>query len=310
MKKRIIALSLALMLTVTGCGMPGYDDEISKKPTTPPTETMTEDIPEIDPPVTTQPAGTDIQFPDVSEGIYFPLLVTFGNAELVETAPLDDNNVYFGYSNGSAEDLELFVTLCGYCGLFPSGGPKEDGSITYYLMRPGERFIAIASLMPDGHNIYIQAPKDFVGLEAPSLQVMMDYYMQELTLPTGYGPNVMPQFFASIGRTAADSNGWVSNIFRGDQANCWYEVYNDVDYATLHRYLSDMMLCGFQIKYDNAEFGDDNKIITASLLFNNGSSLVSVYYDALNSSAFVYYEPGVDRYLLSGTEYTSYIPQP
>lgn len=327
MKKRIIAFFLALMLAASAVGCANRPTDESTEDTREATEAVTEDTTQATAEQTepskeqtepsteqTEPSTEQTQppaeFPDVSQAVYFPILENIGNATLEEAGMLDEDTLYFGYTNGSEEDLDLFITLCGYCGLYRSGGHMDDGSILYYLIRPGEDFVGIASLMPDGERLYIQIPEDFNGLGAPEIQVMMDYYLQDLTLPTGYGPNVMPEFYASIGRSAANMDGLTSNIFPGDQELCWYELYFDVDYPTLHRYLSDMMLCGFDIKYDHAQFGEGTMVASAVYMLDNGSSRVAVSYDAESGNVHVYYEPGVDRYLFKGAEYAKYIPQP
>lgn len=311
MKKRIIAFVLALVLAAAAAGCSEQPADNPPKQTQPATQVPIVTVPPTQPATEapTQPAEA-VEFPDVTQKIFFPLLSRVGNAELTETGTQESGTAYLVYSNGSEADLNLFVTLCGYCGLFRSSGAQENGSIVYYLTRPGSDFIAVASLMEDGTTLYMQVLGNCYPVDDAQMQVMKDYYLQDLTLPTGYGPNVMPEFYASIRRSAADVDGLVSNIFSGEQETCWFELYYDVDYASLHRYLSDMMLCGFDIKYESAKFGEGTMVVSAVYMLNNGSSRVVVSYNAEDLSAGVYYEPGVDRYLFKGEEYAALIPQP
>lgn len=313
MKKRMIAFLLALMLAAgaVGCGGPTDDPSTESTPAT--TEGNGETVTQTTPDATgaaTKPTEGTAEFPDVTRKVCIPLLEKIGNATLEDSGMVDEKTMYLGYANGSKADLDLFLTLCGYCGLYRIGGAQDDGSIVYYLTRPGSDLIAMASLMKTGKNLLLQIPMDCELLDAQQVQAQMDYYLQDLTLPTGYGPNVMPEFHASIGRTAADVDGLISNIFPGDKETCWFEMYYNVDYPTLHRYFSDMMLCGFDIKCENVKFGQGDKVSSVMFMLDNGSSKVAVSYDAESGDVTVYYEPGVNRYLLKGTEYAQYIPKP
>lgn len=315
MKKRITVLLIALFLlfSMTACSGESNPEKA------PATDAPVTEAPVLEEPVREAPAAEapedeeaaePAEFPDVRYDIHFPILENVGNAVYAEDGMLDNGDFYIGYVNASKDDLELFVILCSYCGVYAIGGPQDDGAVTYYLARPGYDFIAIASLMPDSDRMVVEVPLESIGVGAAEIEVMMEYYLQDLEMPSGYGVNVMPQFYASIGRTSAEVDGLTSNIFNTEAESCWMEMYSEVNYPTLHKYLSDMMLCGFDVRYDKVDFDDNNVMNSVTFMLNNGNSRIAILYDAEGCTAMVFYEPGVDRYLLSGSEYIQYIPQP
>lgn len=252
------------------------------------------------------------EFPDVENQIWFPLPEQLRGAVLEEASVIEDKDAFFlGYSNATLEDAQQFVTYAGYCGLYHTGPQQNDGRTIYYLARPGSDFIGIVIFDSENAYLYVEAPSACMLAETARLKVMEDYYLQDISLPTGYGPNVLPEFYASVGRGGADNDGMISNLFGEDPELCWYEFYSNLEYADLHRYLSDMMLCGFDIQYDSAKFSEDvtNTIVSAVYMISNGTSRVAVSYNTEDKTATVFYEPGVDRYLFKGAEYAAIIPE-
>lgn len=312
MKKRILSVILALsMLLMTGCSA-GDPEETTVPDTQEAVPSAQTESPAVVQPEATA-AATEPEVPellDVTGKIHVPFLETVGDAVLADAGTTEDNTAILLFRNADEDDLELFLTLCSYCGLFRYGGVQKDGTIQYYLLRPGSAYIGCVMLDADtGELLFETAMEDVIALEAPQMQQQSDYYMQDFLLPSGYGPNVHPEFFASIGRTGADSAGQVNNIFGKEPEKCWREVYAGVTYPILHQYLSDMMLCGFDIWYDTVEFGDNGVLDQALICLDNGtSSLVIVYY-AGSGMANLFYQPGVDRYLLKNADYAKYMPQ-
>lgn len=311
MKKRILSMILALaMLFMAGCSVadagektePNEPEAVSSAP---------KSLSVIKPEATA--AATEPEVPellDVTEEIYIPFLETVGDAVLVDAGTTDENTAMLIYNDADEDDLEMFIALCTYCGLFRYGGIQENGTIQYYLLRPDSDYISYVLLVPDtGEMIFETELDDVIALEEQQMQELSDYYMQDLVLPSGYGPNVHPEFFASIGRSGADSTGLVNNIFGKDPAQCWREVYAKVTYPILHQYLSDMILCGFDIWYDEVEFDEDDVLSTAVFCLDNGSSSLVIVYYAGSGMANIFYQPGVDRYLLKNADYAKYMPQ-
>lgn len=312
MKKRILSMILALaMLFTTGCsgsdaGKKAGQNETEAEPTA-----QAEPVAPIKPEATTAP--TEPKKPellDVTKDMYIPFLKSVGEAALAGVETTDDNTAILVYKDADEKDLELFVTLCTYCGLFRYGGIQENGMIQYYLLRPDSDYIGGVALIPEtGEMIFETQLEDVLALEEKQMEELSDYYLQDLVLPSDYGPNVHPEFFASIGRTGADSTGLVDNKFGNEPAKCWREVYSKVTYPTLHQYLSDMILCGFDIWYDFVEFEENGVLDTAVFCLENGSSSLLIVYYAGSEMVTVFYQPGVDRYLLKNADYAKYMPQ-
>ncbi len=328
MKKRMLALILALtMALMAGCAGGNAPDETNPATTQAPVPTTQATVPATEAPAATTEAPVPTTVPTtvpteaptepvemltvqaVAQDIYFPLLETVGDAVLQETGMLNEDTFILIYSDADEADLNDFLTLCAYCGLFSYGGTQADGTVQYNLLRPGSDYMALLILMPETGILEMRTPVDCYAVTEDSLGDLIDYYMQDLVLPTGYGPNVHPQFYASIGTTAPDSAALVDNYFGGEPDQCWREVYTKVDYPTLHKYLSDMMLCGFDIWYKSIEPGENGVLNTMILWLENGTSALMIVYHADSGMANLFYQPGIDRYLLSGTEYATYIPR-
>lgn len=319
MKKKILALLLALVIAVSmaACGEAAPDPtKAPEKETTVPAVETTEPVKETQAPETTAPAEETTaptepaQFPDVRYRTHFPVLENFGKAELVDVSESENGSLFLVFDNVSQDEAELFLAICSWCGLYSRETKDDDGATVYYLLRPGDSFIAAAARKPGEKQMVVQIQGDCAPVSQAEVEVMAEYYLQDMAIPGSFGSNVMPQFYASIGRTRADTDGLVSNIFRTESETCWVEVYYEMDYSLLHRYLSDMMVCGFEIWFDNLSFGEDGSVSSSTLMLSNGTSRIAVNFDAESEMAIVYYEPGVDRYLLSGAEYQKYIPQP
>jgi len=246
---------------------------------------------------------------DVTEQICVPSLRTLGDATLADSGLLEEDAGFLFYTNADEEDLDLFISLCGYCGLYSYGGAQTDGTVKYYLLRPGSDYMGIVLLDPAAGELLFQTKMGFAEIQEEQMEGLSAYYLQDLALPAGYGPNVHPEFFASIGRTGADSTGLVNNVFGTEEPQCWREVYAGVDYPTLHKYLSDMMLCGFDIRYEEVRQNEEGVVDTAVFYLDNGSSALMIVYYADSGMANLFYQPGVDRYLLKNADYAMYMPQ-
>ena len=278
--------------------------------TTEPTKAPAEEPTKAPGTAPTEAPAQAAEFPDVRYAVHVPLLAGFGNAVLEEYGDKDKNTFYMAYSGATADDLDFFLQLGTFCGMFPYGGKTENGWTRYYLMRPGSDLIVSVLRDVEKKVLYVYIPNECIGVEVEQMQVMYDYYMQDLAFPSKAGTNVLTQFYTSIGRSGPNWDGLISNIFRTESEMCWMEIYNNVDYPSLHQYLSDMMLCGFDVHYDKVNFNDSGIVSSVTFMLNNGTYRVAVSYDSETGVATVYYEPGIDRYLLSGDEYIKYIPQP
>lgn len=327
MKKRWIAALLAVCMVLSLCACAEEKTSEATKATeaaTKATEPAKEEtVPEETTAATeaTQPVTEETvpaeELPEVSElveqvrqTVAIPVIGNFGNAVLEGVTQLSEGYAGITYSNVQDEDLSLFLSLCACCGIYSYGGMTEDGIWEYVLLRPGSEETVVILADTEAGDMIISVPEEIGVFEDGEMVALAEYYSQDLTLPTGYGPNVHPQAFASFGRVEPDSQGLSDNVFGGEQEQCWREVYTKIDYATLHNYLSDMMLCGFDIWLEYVA-SDENGIPNEVLFtLDNGTSRIVVTYFADTDMANVFYEPGIDRYLLSGSEYSQYIPQP
>lgn len=310
MKKRMISLFIALiMLFIAGCS--GSAAAEGKAAETENTETYTSGV-EVEA-ASAAKGAAKVASPkltlDVTQEIHFPAVTAIGDAALVESGMLNDTTGYLAYSDADEETLDRFFAMCAYCGLFRYSGTQEDGTIQYGLMRPGSAYWGLVTLYPEEKLMIVQTDLDIVEVQDEQMQELVDYYMQDLVMPSGYGPNVHPEFFASVGRTGADAGMLAKNYFGGEQEQCWQEVYAKVDYPTLHKYLSDMLLCGFDIRYESVTFNEEDALDAMMFRLDNGSSQLLIIYFASSEMANLFYQPGIDRYLLKGAEYDKYMPR-
>ena len=246
---------------------------------------------------------------DVTDGLYVPIPSNIGTAEIIETGNLKTGNEYVVYGNYDDDSIHSYIQLCSFCGLYPFYLETDKGP-AIYLFRPGyEPCVTLFTI--DSSYFMITFSQDFSVIYGDDLDAVYDYYMQDLALPTGYGPNVYPEVFASLNCGSADKSGLMSSPFNVEGKDmCWWELYTFVEYDELHKYLSDMMLCGFEVLVNNIAMNSTGKISDFELLLSNGSSEVLLYYFSVSVMLSVFYEPGVNRLLLSGSDYRKYIPQP
>lgn len=252
-------------------------------------------------------AASDLAM-SVADEVCIPFVETLDGATLESVEEIDENTLFLIYSNADEEDLDLLLSLYAYCGLYRYGGPEEDGLVIYNMIRPGSDYLGQLLFDAEAGVICLKTTADASAVDGEELQRLTDYYWQDLVLPSGYGPNVHPEFFASIGRGGADRTGLTDNVFGDEPEQCWIEVYAKVDYPKLHAYLSDMLLCGFDVWYDGVELSEKGTVDMTVFTLDNGTSTLVIVYYADTQMANVFYEPGIDRYLLKGQEYAKYIP--
>lgn len=246
---------------------------------------------------------------DVTDKLYVPIPQNLGEAEIVEIGDLENGNEYVVYGIVDVDSIFSYIQLCSFCGLYPFFMETDNGTIIY-MFRPGyEPYVSLSVI--DSSYLMVIFPSDFSVIFDDELDALYDYYMQDLVLPTGYGPNVYPEVFASLNCGSADKSGLMSSPFNVEGKDmCWWELYTFVEYDELHKYLSDMMLCGFEVLINNISANSSGEISDFEILLSNDSSEVLLYYFADSEMLNVYYEPGVNRLLLSGSDYAKYIPQP
>jgi len=232
-----------------------------------------------------------------------PLPETLIEAGLTDAGETDSSEIYCIYESATREDLDYFLTLCSMNGIYR----KELAADTYVLVRPGTDFSAVIQLKPEGY-ILLLLPNDCMMLTEEGFNGLIAYFTQPVSLPSGKGSNVFPEFFASIGVT--QSKGTVaplSGYF--DDMNCWTEYYSDITADDIQKYTDEMILCGFDVWVDTIAADENDEIFAYVLHLSNGDAEIVLSYFLDTKTIHVSYKPGVSYHLLSGEEYAQYIPQ-
>lgn len=319
MKRRSVLLVLfvlAAVLTWTACGKAPEAPEETGKPAV----TEAPEVEETQVPAVTEEPETESPSPEDSmdsERISYPfdsyVPRNIPVPEKILDVPqvyskTDENNAYLVYAPADRDTLQAYLKLCAYSGWFNRETVFDDGITRYALLQPGSDLFGVAYLDEDEDRLVVTFDLDCHIFEDEELEILMSYYLQDLTLPTENGRNVMPQFYASVGQRPYLESLMGDMDYCFDGAMCWTEMYAQINFGRLWRYASDMMLCGFDVWYD-ATRADDNGCVQQVLLhFSNGDAEVIVMYDAEDETAVVHYKPGVSYNLISGEDYLKYIP--
>lgn len=313
----LVILMLAAVLTWTACGKtPEVPKETQKNTATENTKEKETQAPTVSEAPETE--STIPQKSTSSERVAYPFANGFVplnvplpekilDAQLVYTDS-DEKLGYLGYTPANQDTLQAYLKLCAYGGLTSMEQTMSNGLTRYVLAQPGSDFWGVAYLDESNDYLIVAFDLDCDVNEDAQLEELMAYYLQELTLPTENGRNVMPQFYASVGRTPYMQNLVGSLDYCFDGAMCWTEWYGEIDLARLWRYVSDVMLCGFDVWADYYDADDDGLVNMTLLHFSNGDAEVIVLYNAQDKNATVHYKPGVSYNLISGADYAKYIP--
>ena len=211
------------------------------------------------------------------------------------------------YGDATEDSLNYLLRLLNFCGY--AAKPMEiDGMdqayVAYHL--PTQNVVLLAYNEADKVVVLHLVDDTARILGDDEIDGLIDYYTRDLTLPSQEGSNILPQFYASIGRDGADRSfvsGDLDFLPFGD-AKCWTEVYDGVEPEQILQYLSDMVLFGFDVGFRS--YKNDSLSINVVLYdFDNGDAEITVKYSPDSQDASVYYKPGVSYYLLSGKEYTT-----
>ena len=326
-KVKFLAVMIMSMLMVCACGGSDHPDYETKEAaaknttaaiqeteeTTEDSEPETESVEESTTEPITEPDGSVVLdesvFTMCLEELVIPVPESVNGSPMVEAGQASDTQMYVVYQPADEDSLASYLKLCSLCGLQSYLLGQDDTATQYAILKPGTSYAGVVALDHTEDFLYILTDMDILGYETVELEYMMEYYLQDIALPTELGTNAMPQFYASVNATPYYQGivGEISYVF--DNASCWTEWYSDIDYEALWQYMSDMLVCGFDIWLDMVQF-DDNEMLTKSVIhFSNGDAEVIVVYDASDKDASVYYKPGVSYNLLDGDDYAKYIPQ-
>lgn len=244
--------------------------------------------------------------PAMAQEVSLPLLDTINDAPFVQSGDSSENEIYYAYDPADADDLEYFLTLCAITGVYSYPYSIDETQQTYLLLKPGTDFAAIISYSIENGFMTVSAPRDCPATDEETLSAAIDYFLQDVALPSGNGANVMPQFYASVNSMIVSSGTFgLNGIFDGELA--WTEYYKNISFAQMDKYISEMMLCGFDVTITDFACGDDGVIDNCLYILDNGDAQIIVLYT--DDYVSVHYKPGVSYYLLSGEEYAQYIPQ-
>lgn len=278
------------------------------QPTTAPAE-VTEPQPTTAPTVVTEPAE-DFEIADVDSMIFaFPLLEEIGGATLETVVDNEDGTYSLVYTDAGFETLEEYLYCCSTCGLYAFLQEENASMITYLLYPIGVPFFCKVVLDLEGHHMYIILENTEYIATPASMEAHLPYYEQELSFPAEYGKNVFPQFNASIGEPQPMGYQGAEVDYLFDGAPFWCEMYLDVSYAKIRKYVDEMILCGFDVRLVAGQTNDKGALTLAVLHFSNGDADVAIKYDFEDQDVSYYTEGGTIWTLLTGEDYYRYIPQ-
>lgn len=247
---------------------------------------------------------------DLTASFYLPLLQTIGDAKYDRVAADGSGYANIIYNNGSLEALREYLFYCAACGLYSREVTLSNGLTVYYLHPMGVPYKGAVYLDPETSQLIINTEIIENMLEADELEAHMAYYDQELSFPASFGKNVFPQFYASINAPRPQvgrSGSEVDYVFDGGKF--WNEMYWDVSYTAVRKYLDEMLLCGFETWVVTGDMDDNGALQTTVLQLSNGDADIVLTYDAADGDVSIYYESGTMWTLLDGENYTRYIPQ-
>ena len=201
----------------------------------------------------------------------------------------DEENNSFSqtYEDATPDTFLYLIKLMNFCG-FAGNELNVDGVDGFYAVYhlASDTYVIVTYYEQD-HKAYVHLSGDDEILGDDEIDELIEYYTQDLALPEQPGSNIFPQFYASIGRVGADRNYMIgeADFLPFDGAECWAEDYYDVEPSKVLKYLSDMVLCGFEV---SASFGGSMDDVERVIYdFNNGDAEVVVIYETDDHSASV-----------------------
>lgn len=320
-----VLLVLALVLTCAACGQePEMEAETTKatqyQTEEKSTEKPTEQEAETEVPETTEETQPESSFPEksVAQRISYPFDADFVPQGLpfledilgapLESAETDEEKAYLLYTSADEDTLQVYLKLCAFSGLTSIEYTSSEKELVYGLIQAGSDFWGMVVLDKEEDYLLVAVDLESNVYNGDALNGIVEYYLQDLALPTENGPNVMPQFYASTNTSPYFQNVMGDLSYCFDNKMCWTEMYSGITLEKMWRYTSDMLLCGFDVWADQAK-ADDNGVVVKELLhFSNGDAEVIILYDAEDETATVHYKPEVLYNLLSGADYLQYIP--
>ena len=232
-----------------------------------------------------------------------PLPENLIGATLTEVGQNDDGDIYVIYAPATQEDFDYFLSLFSMAGIYK----KELGDNVYTLFSPGSTFAGVTQFFSDGY-ILLVVPDDTMMLTDESFDAMIAYFTQPLALPTGKGNNILPEFYASVGRSQPlGQTIQDESIFGG--IPCWREYYQDLSPDLLHKYIGEAILCGFDVWIDIVTTDENNNPDAFAIHLSNGDAEVILHYFTGTQNVSIVYKSGISYYLLRDAEYAQYIPQ-
>ena len=244
------------------------------------------------------------------EKILFPLMEELGDAKIVEAGKTEQKEPYWIYSPA---DEEFFFDLIQLASLFGTYArvEKNDADMPMALFtRPGTDLQIFTVLNPEEDYLLLVLPtqRDIYVPTEEYLQENIEYFSREITLPSGKGDYVFPQFYAATDHKMMPFGYNTTDDSLFDGAACWTEQYSDVTMEQMEAYLDAMILCGFDIFVDGVLWDkDSNEANLTRFHLYNGDAEVCVDFDAKDNDAVVYYKPKVTWRLLDKEEYVKYI---
>lgn len=237
----------------------------------------------------------------------FPVPSEMDGAKMSGLETMDDGTVCVLYENATDSSLAYMIRLLNFYGYGVSQSSEDDGAEIRLAMNILTGVFLVIRYDADASEIKIfTTDQDTQQADDEEIQTVIDYYTQSINLPSGAGAYVFPQFYASTGRLSASFTSYVdsADFFPGTEV-CWREEYSDLTPDEIANYISDMVLCGFDVGFDYIADDDDFVMIFP---FTAGDAELILVYDVDLSEGYLLYKPGISYYLLSGVEYEATIP--
>ena len=226
-----------------------------------------------------------------------PMPAQLINAVLADEGAADSPIIYKG---ATEEDLQYYLVAASFVGAYAID-ISEDGYPIYLLFTPGTAAVARVLFIKENEMLAISVNGEYSRASNVVLNRHLAYLEKDLKLPSGKGENIMPQFYTCVGRNPFyQAVMEIDSVFDGRR--CWVECYDGIDMTRMSAYTTFMAAFGFDVSVDSVMTDSDDIPYLVYLLYTNGDAEILVQYNATEQSAFVFYEPGVSYYLLSGSE--------